>query len=259
MKFFDTHAHLPMLEHAPEQEIVDRAWTSGVERMVTVATEVANWDSSREAAHRHKHISYSLGLHPHEANHWKACRDQLYGYFQNGVPDKCVAIGEMGLDFHYSFADRANQIECLEEQFALAKKHNLPVIIHCREAFTEVFHSLRKVGLSQAGGVMHCFTGTTPDAKAAIDLGLKISFSGILTFKNAEPLREAARSLPLDEIVLETDCPYLAPIPMRGKPNEPSYITHTAACLATVRGETPEKIAQATYENACQLFAVSPA
>lgn len=256
MKFFDTHAHLPMLEHVPEQDAVDRAWTAGVEKMVTVATEQKNWASSREAAHRHAHVYYSLGVHPHEANHWKNCRAELHALFAQGVPDKCVAIGELGLDFHYSFAERDNQIECLEEQFGLAKKYELPVIIHCREAFTEVFASLKKVGLSRAGGVMHCFTGTSPDAKAAVDLGLKISFSGILTFKNAEPLREAAKALPLGEIVLETDCPYLAPIPMRGKPNEPSYLPHTAQCLAQVRGEPLPAVAQATYDNACSLFRV---
>lgn len=254
MKFFDTHAHLPLLEHSPVNEILERATAAGVTEMVTVATELSNWEPSRAFAEANAGVYYTVGLHPHQAGDWAVCNERLNYLFKEGVPPKCVGIGETGLDFHYDFAERETQLQAFEAQLEVAKKYKLPVIIHCREAFADLFASIRKVGLGPAGGVMHCFTGGAPDAKGAIDLGLKISFSGILTFKNAEPLREAARAIPLSEIVLETDCPYLAPIPNRGKPNEPSFLPHTGKFLAQTLGLPPEKVAQATTANARKLF-----
>ncbi len=254
MKFFDTHAHLPMLAHAPQAEILSRAAQAGVTQMVSVATELANWDSSRQAAIDNADVYYTLGLHPHEAHDWAQCESKLQSLFAQGVPEKCVGIGETGLDFFYNHADRSTQLHAFESQLRFAKQFELPIIIHCRDAFKDLFEIIARVGLGKGGGVMHCFTGTTPDAKAAIDLGLCISFSGILTFKNAEPLREAAKALPLESIVLETDCPYLAPIPNRGKPNEPSYLPYTALCLAETRGVQLEAIAEATTATANQLF-----
>ncbi len=254
MKFVDTHAHLPLLEHAPIPEILERAAAAGVETLVTVATELSNWESSRKHAEENAGVFYTVGLHPHQADQWAECEKKLTRLFAGGVPKKCVGIGETGLDFHYNYAGREDQIQALEAQLLLAKQHSLPIVLHCREAFEELFTSIKKIGLSAAGGVMHCFTGTTPDAKAAIDLGLKISFSGILTFKNADPLREAAKALPLSEIVLETDCPFLAPIPFRGKPNEPSFLPQTAVVLAGAQGKTLETIAEATTLNAKRLF-----
>jgi TatD DNase family protein len=165
-----------------------------------------------------------------------------------------VGIGETGLDFHYDFSERSSQIHAFEEQLQFAKQYDLPVVIHCREAFADLFASIKKIGLSSRGSVMHCFTGTAPDAKAALDLGLKISFSGILTFKNADALRDAAKSIPLSEVVLETDCPYLAPLPHRGKPNEPSYLPHTALFLANTLGVPLDRVAEETTRNARSLF-----
>jgi len=256
VRFIDTHAHLPMLKHSPSIEILERARAAGVTPLITVATELSNWQPSREFAENNPDVFYTLGLHPHQATQWEECKKELSVLFAKGVPAKCVGIGETGLDFHYNFADRQSQITSLEEQLTFAKKHGLPVVLHCREAFADLFASIGKTGLAEAGGVMHCFTGTAPDAKAAIDLGLKISFSGILTFKNADGLRDAARKVPLDSIVLETDCPFLAPLPHRGKPNEPSYLPHTAAVLADTLGISIEKIAQATTANAKSLFGV---
>jgi TatD DNase family protein len=254
MIFFDTHAHLPLLEHSPVNEVLDRATAAGVTEMVTVATELSNWESSRAFAQASPGVYYTVGLHPHQAQDWPNCEAEIGALFAQGVPPKCVGIGETGMDFHYNFADRETQIRAFEGQLQVAKKYNLPLIIHCREAFADLFASIQKHGLGPAGGVMHCFTGGAPDAKGAIALGLKISFSGILTFKNAEPLREAAHAIGLSEIVLETDCPYLAPIPNRGKPNEPSFLPHTAAVLATTLGVTIAEVAEKTTANARRLF-----
>ncbi len=254
MRFVDTHAHLPMLEHSPIPEVLRRASSAGIDTLVTVATELSNWESSRRHAEENANVFYTVGLHPHQADQWAECEADLAQRFAGGVPAKCVGIGETGLDFHYNYAPRDQQIHALEAQLAFAKKYDLPIVLHCREAFTDLFASIKKIGLGTGGGVMHCFTGAAPDAKAAIDLGLKISFSGILTFKNADGLRDAAKALPLSELVLETDCPFLAPIPFRGKPNEPSFLPHTAVVLATAQAKTLEAVAEATTRNAKHLF-----
>ncbi len=254
MKFVDTHAHLPMLKHGTTSEILERSRQAGVEQLVTVATEEENWESSRAIASTDPHVFYTLGLHPHSSTAWNTCAPKLEALFKEGIPKKCVGIGETGLDFHYNFADRETQLASLEAQLAFAKRFDLPVVLHCREAFADLFASIKKIGLCSRGGVMHCFTGAEPDAKAAIALGLKISFSGILTFRNADPLRAAAKALPLSELLLETDCPYLTPMPHRGKPNEPSFLPLTAVVLADTLGVALETVAEATTENALSLF-----
>jgi TatD DNase family protein len=169
---------------------------------------------------------------------------------------KCVGIGECGLDYYYEFSPKETQLEVLDYQLELAKKLDLPLIFHCREAFSDLFERVKKIGLPSKGAVMHCFTGTTPDANAAIDLGMYISFSGIVTFKNAESLRQVAKSLPRDRVVLETDCPFLSPVPMRGKPCEPSYLPYTALKIAELWETTALEVSQITTYNARQLFSV---
>jgi TatD DNase family protein len=244
-----------MLEHDSTENILERARAAGVGRMLTVSTDASNWDRNRSLAQAYPHLYYTVGLHPHDAVDWDACAESITAHFPDGKPAlKCVAIGELGLDFHYLRSPREAQIAALEAQFRLAQKFDLPVIIHCRDAFAELFDCLKRIGLSRRGGVMHCFTGTEPDARTALAHGLKISFSGILTFKNAQDLRDTASQLPLSELVMETDCPFLAPLPFRGKPNEPSYLIHTARTLAEVRGEPLQKVAEQTTQNAIDLF-----
>lgn len=255
ISFIDTHAHLAMLEHSPLDLILSRAKLAGIEKMITVSTDEGSWESNENIAAAHPHIYFTLGIHPHDAIRWAECAHKLAPiYHRNAQTRKCVAIGEIGLDFHYNLSPREIQLDVLESQLQLAKDLNLPVVIHCRDAFEELYHSIRKIGLTPWGGVMHCFTGSTQNAKDAMDLGLKISFSGILTFKNAEALRETAKTIPIENLVLETDCPFLAPVPFRGKPNEPSYLPQTAHTLAAVRGETIESIAEQTTQNALSLF-----
>ncbi len=231
--YIDTHAHLSMLTHAPMPEILERAKLAHIGKMVNVSTDESNWKACHELALANDHIFSALGVHPHEAHKWKQWKPLLEKWFSNDIPPKkCVGIGETGLDFHYSLSPRQAQIESFEDQVRLAKRTSLPLIIHCRNAFPELFASLKAVGMGKRTGVLHCFTGTYEEAKKGLDFGLKISFSGILSFKNATDLRDTASKLPVSELLVETDCPYLAPIPFRGKPNEPSYLPETAKILA---------------------------
>ena len=257
LTYVDTHAHLALVKHLPLPEILSRAGAAGIQKIITVSTNEVSWNAKREIALKHSGIHYSLGFDPHEAIQWHECGSKLEGLFAEGNhPEKCDAIGELGLDFHYNLSPPDIQIHALESQFRLAKRCELPVIIHCRDAFQPLYDSIRRVGLSARGGVMHCFTGNVSQAKEAIDLGLKISFSGILTFKNTETLRAAAVTIPEGNLLLETDCPFLAPVPYRGKPNEPSYLPMTAQTLASLRGVFPEQIAEVTAENATQFFRI---
>lgn len=255
--FTDTHAHLAMLEHASLSEVLERARLSQIEKMVTVSVDEKSWEANRNLAEALSHVWYSLGLHPHEAKYWLQCKPrfiQAYGLAQKNK--KCVALGEMGLDFFYNHSDKDVQIQCFEEQLVLAKQWNLPIIIHCRDAFEDTYNILRKIGLGPRGGVMHCFTGNREQAKEAVDLGLMISFSGIVTFKTAHDLKDAAKSLDLSQMVIETDCPFLAPVPFRGKPNEPSFLPETARVLAHLKGVPLEEIKEKTTENASRLFSI---
>lgn len=254
---FDTHSHLAMLDHDTLENILARARTAGVRAMVSVSTDEPSWESNRNVALATPNVWYTVGLHPHDAIRWPECAGNMAAMFEDGVPEKCVAIGELGLDYHYDLSPRDVQQDVLKAQLAIARKAELPVVIHCRDAYDDLYGTIRTDGLSFRGGIMHCFTGNKAQAKEALDLGLFISFSGIVTFKNAEELREAAAYVPLDRMLVETDCPFLAPIPFRGKPNEPSFLPFTVRRLAEVKGLAPEALAEATFANALALFGVS--
>lgn len=256
MQYIDTHAHLSMLTHDSLANILARANDAEVSQIVTVATDESSWDLGREIASKEPTVFYTLGLHPHESDRWDTISKDFYARFSNGIPEKCVGIGEAGLDFHYNLSQKDSQMEAFEAQLAFCNKINLPIIIHCREAFDEVFSLVKKTGLGSAGGVMHCFTGDKKQALEAIDLGLKISFSGILTFKNAEGIREAARKIPLESIVVETDCPFLSPIPHRGKPNEPANVAITGRFLADLRGIDESMACKHLIDNSKTLFRI---
>jgi len=254
-RYIDTHSHLGMLEHDAIENILERARNVGVRQMVTVSTNEASWPSNEKIASENEGIYFSLGLHPHDAIHWTQCAPKLTQHIEGVMDsDKFVAIGEFGLDYHYDFSPREIQLEVLESQLRLANRYSKPTILHCRDAFEDMFASLKKVGVGPRGGVMHCFTGNTEEALASVDLGMKISFSGILTFKNAEKIREAAKKLPLESLLIETDCPYLAPVPYRGKPNEPAYLPFVAQHLATALGKKIEEVAELTTKNATEFF-----
>ena len=253
-KLVDTHAHLTMLSQTPVPEGLLRARAAGVEKIISVSTDESNWEGNRKWSEEDPDIYYTLGLHPHDAKKWCTLRSQLESYFGAGVPPKCVGVGELGLDYHYNLSTPSEQTAALEGQFEVARRVELPVVIHCRDAFDDLYSAVSRLGLSARGGVMHCFTGDVVQAKRALDLGLMISFSGIVTFKTAAAIQNAAKTVPPDRILVETDCPYLAPVPLRGKPNEPAYITHTVAVLAALRGETVEALSRNLYANAVRFF-----
>jgi len=255
LKFIDTHAHLGMLEHSPMNEILARAETHGITKMITVATHEESWSVNENFAAQSPHIYFTLGLHPHDAEKVPNCESKMRAFYEASKnKNKCVAVGETGLDFFYNFAAKEPQIEQFETQVKLAHEWDLPLVIHCREAFSTLFNSLKKVGVPPRAGVMHCFTGTQEEALESINLGFAISFSGIVTFKNAEDLRTTAKVVPEDRLLLETDCPFLAPVPHRGKKNEPSFLPHTAAVIAASRGASVEQIANITTQNAIRIF-----
>lgn len=251
----DSHCHLDMERFdADREEVIARARGAGVSAMVTIGAG-GPMESNRaavELARRNADIYATVGIHPHDARTVDAAAMDEIGRLAEDP--KVVGIGETGLDFHYDNSPRPAQEEAMRRFTALARERGLPLVVHVRDAYELAARILREEGLGEAGGVIHCFSGDRAAAAAFLDLGLHLSYSGIVTFRNAEELREAARITPADRLLIETDAPFLAPVPMRGKRNEPAFVLHTAALLAEVRGETLDDVARATAENARRLF-----
>jgi TatD DNase family protein len=255
----DSHCHLDFSSFASDcDEIIDRARRAGVDRMITIGAS-GPFSANLEAiaiAERFESVFATVGVHPHEAATVdEGVLDQIERLAQH---PRVVGIGETGLDYHYDNSPRPLQQEAFRRFLDIATRLDLPVSIHLREADRDAAEIIADEGLGSAGGVIHCFSGDCAAARAFLDLGLHISFSGILTFKTAESLREAARLVPCDRLLLETDAPFLAPIPYRGKRNEPALITHTAAVMAEVRGASIDAVATWTAENATRLFRLTP-
>jgi len=252
-ELIDSHAHLDGVEDL--EAVVGRLRAAGVTRVVLVGCWRGPGDFGNALAlarARPELFSATVGFHPHEAakvpeGDWAAA-EALAG------DPRVVAFGEIGLDFHYDLSPRPDQERVFRRSIALAKRAGKPIVIHVREADAECLRVLREEGLPDAGGVVHCFTGGAPAARAYVALGLYVSFSGIVTFKNAEPIREAVKEVPRDRLLVETDSPYLAPIPFRGKKNEPAHVAHVAARIAELWGTSPEEVGRATAENARRLF-----
>jgi len=241
---------------ADREAVIQRALDAGVEIIVCVGDgDVAN--DSHEAAFRladeHPFIYTTVGVHPHEA---RLLDDELYAKLQDlSQHPKVIAWGEIGLDYHYDNSPREAQREAFRKQLRMARERQLPISIHTREAEADTLVILDEEWKdSGLGGVIHCFTGTHAFAEAAIELGFLISFSGVVTFKKAEDLRETARRLPMDKMLIETDAPFLAPAPYRGRRNEPAYVVETARAVADLRGITHDEIGRATSENFTRLF-----
>lgn len=255
----DTHCHLDY-DYAPKSEadLVNEASREGVSHLITIAAEPDSLSRVPEIAARYPHVFYTLGIHPHEAIH--LTEDHLSRIREKALSDpKCRAVGEIGLDYHYDNSPREIQRDALKKQLDLALELKLPVVIHSREAEEDLLEALTDYAgkiSDRPAGVIHCFSGTQAFGQACIDLGFYISFSGILTFKKAEDLRQAAKVYPLEKILVETDSPYLAPIPFRGKKCEPSMVVHTARKLAEIKGITFEEAAKATSRNAKLLFGI---
>jgi len=258
--FIDSHAHLDVPNYdADRAEVIDRARQSGVEMILEICgSDVAkgSLDVGMELAEEYSFIYAAAGVHPHEASLYDdALESKLLAMSEH---EKVIGWGEIGLDYHYDHSPRDAQRRVFRRQLRLALERRLPAIIHTREAEDDTIRILREdwaeVGGDAIGGIIHCFTGTQRLADDAIEMGFHISFSGVLTFKNASDLREVARSVPTERLLVETDCPYLAPLPHRGKRNEPAFVRETAAKLAELKGVNVEEIALSTGENFKRLF-----
>jgi TatD DNase family protein len=256
MGLIDSHAHLDFEDYAQDLDgVVARARAAGVERIVCVGLWRAPGSFGNAldlAAREPSFFAATVGVHPHEcarvpeedwARHEALARDP-----------RVVAVGETGLDFHYDHSPRPVQEAAFRRSLAIARAAGKPVVVHVREADEVCARVLREEGIPPAGGVIHCFTGDAPAARAYLDLGLYISVAGVVTFKTAEPIREAVRIVPRDRLLVETDCPFLAPIPYRGKRNEPAYVVETATKVAELWGATLGEVAAATTANVKRLF-----
>jgi len=252
----DSHCHLDFESFAGDfGEVLERARRAGVGTMVTISTRLSTFPAVRAIAEREPDVWCSVGVHPHEAGEEGVATSTPL--VERAAHPKVVGIGETGLDYYYEHSPRAAQQASFRAHIAAARETGLPLIVHARDADTDTIDILTEE--HEAGGpfpgVIHCFTASRALAERAIQLGLYISFSGILTFRTAKDLQETARILPLDRLLVETDAPYLAPMPNRGKRNEPAFVAHTAAFLAELRGETPARMADITTENFFRLFA----
>jgi len=254
---FDSHVHLDTRAFDDDREaVISRARQSGVDLMIEIAgSDVGEGSLDRgiKLAEDFDFIYAAIGLHPHEASIFN--KDLEQRLITLSSHPKVVAWGEIGLDYHYNYSPPEVQRSVFKRQLEIAANRSLPVIIHTREAEDETIEILSEFSPSLSG-VMHCFTGSTKLAEAALNLGFYISFSGVLTFKNAGELREIASQAPLDRLLVETDCPYLAPVPHRGKRNEPAFVVETAKEIARLRSVSFETIAEATTSNSQRLFGI---
>lgn len=251
----DSHAHLEMEEFEKDLEaVVRRAKESGVEYIFTVGTEAKDWKRALEIANAHPRIYAILGVHPHNA---KEIDERTYSTLKELCrSEKVRAYGEIGLDFFRNRSPRDVQIRRFREQIGLARELLLPIVVHDRDAHKETLDILKSEKANQCGGIIHCFSGDYKMAKECIDMGFYISVPGTITFKNAAEFQEIVRILPLDSLLVETDAPFLAPVPFRGKRNEPGFVRHTARKVAELKGMTLEKVAEVTTRNALKIFRI---
>lgn len=253
--FVDSHCHLNDPQFKDDlSSVLERAKVLNVQYMLSISTELKEIADLEILSSTHPQIYHTVGVHPHEVD--KEGAPPLQIILEKLKHPKAVGIGETGLDYYYEHSHRDHQKQSFRHHIHAMKESGLPLIIHSRQAEEDILTLLReeKVQNAPRPGVIHCFSGTEEFAQATLELGFYISFSGILTFKNAEELRQIARNTPLDRILIETDAPYLAPIPHRGKRNEPSFVVHTAEKLAELKGLSLKAIQEATTANFFTLF-----
>jgi len=250
----DTHCHLDFPELAAQRpELLARAAAAGVERMITISTRVSKYDTYMAIAEENPQVWFSVGTHPHQAHEEPAVT--VADLVRLASHPRCVAIGEAGLDYHYDKSPRDIAEAVFRTHIAAAREAGLPLVIHSRDCDEDMERILREeMGKGAFKALLHCFTSSRKLAEAGLELGLTISFSGVLTFKNSEELRATARDVPLDRMLVETDAPFLAPVPFRGKTNEPSFVASTAKVLAETKGVSVEEIHSRTTQNALKLF-----
>ena len=257
---FDSHCHLdPAYLPAGPDEVLARARAAGVLGVVSIGVgrDLAAARAAVALADRRADVFATVGMHPHDATALDgAMMDELAELARH---PRVVAVGEVGLDYHYDHSPRDTQRAVFRAMIALARTVKKPIVVHTRSAPADTLAILAEESARDVGGIIHCFSEDRTFAERAFELDFDVSFSGILTFKNATAIREAARFAPSDRILVETDSPYLAPVPLRGKPCEPSYIVHTARCLADIRGVSLDAIGEATTKNAARRLALAHA
>jgi TatD DNase family protein len=256
MELIDSHAHIDFPQFAEDRDaMLERARSAGVTALLAIGTGPGpeKFDSALPFAEQHDWIYATVGIHPHEAKEVTAQHlDQLAALAKH---KKVIAWGEIGLDYYYGHSPREVQQKVFRDQMVLAKQAKLPIIIHCRDAWADCLNILEEVWLpTRLGGILHCFSSTLEDARRGIDMGFLISFAGNSTYPKTQNLRDIVKVLPLEKILIETDSPYLAPQPCRGKRNEPAYVVEVARTLANVRDLAPEEFAAATAANFRRFF-----
>ncbi len=258
----DSHCHLAGDEFSADlHEVVARARTAGVTSAVCILEAGNDAESARAAVVRHEWpgVRFAAGIHPHHVGRFAGALDGAVETVRRSVSyDDPCAIGEIGLDYHYDFSPRGVQQEIFAAQIRLARELSLPVVIHTREATEDTFRILRDAGEGHVRGVFHCFTGDAAMARAALDIGFYVSFAGIVTFPAAESIRAAVKIVPEDRLLAETDAPYLAPVPYRGKRNEPAHVVQVVETLARVRAARPEEVGARIVRNVEALFGAPP-
>ncbi|WLD93451.1 TatD family hydrolase [Alkalihalobacillus sp. AL-G] len=252
---FDTHAHLNAVQFDEDrEEVIQRAKDEGVSHIVVVGFDRPTIHGALELSDNYEFIYAAVGWHPVDAI--DMTEEDLKWIEELASHPKVVAIGEMGLDYHWDKSPKDVQMDVFRKQIQLAKKVNLPIVIHNRDATEDVVSTLKEEKAEEVGGIMHCYSGSLEIAKECMDMNFYISFGGPVTFKNAKRPKEVAQEIPLDRILIETDCPYLSPHPLRGKRNESSYVKYVAEQIAELKGISFEEIAKKTSDNAFHLFGI---
>ncbi len=254
----DSHCHLAGEEYAEDlRDVVARARAAGVTAALCILAAGNEVESVRAASVRSEWpaVRFAAGIHPHQAGEFVGRLDEAAGTVRRSLDDHhACAIGEIGLDYHYDFSPRSIQHDVFRAQIRLARERRLPIVIHTREATEDTFRLIEEEGAGEVRGVFHCFTGDAAMARTALDAGFHLSFAGIVTFPRAESVREAARIVPDDRLLVETDAPFLAPVPYRGKRNEPAYVVRVVETLGRIRNAEPAAVARQVSANFEALF-----
>jgi TatD DNase family protein len=255
ISLIDTHCHLDMDSYQEDLDLVlERAARAGISSIITIGIDLESSRQAIDIATQHKSVYATIGIHPHDAK--QASEDDLTRLAEMAGHEKVVGYGEIGLDYAKLYSPKKRQKEIFHQQLSLAKRLELPVIIHDRDAHEDTLNILQEHAPFPRGGILHCFSGDLDFAKKILDLNFYISIPGIVTFKNAKALQEVAKKIPLESMLLETDGPFLAPVPFRGKRNEPAYLRHTAERISELRLMAIEELAMVTSTNACNIFAL---
>ena len=253
MHLIDTHAHLNDRKYSGDLDaVIERANQAGVTRIVVCGYDLASSESAVSMAGRFESIYATVGVHPHDAKTYDASTERRIRELSVGT--RVMAVGEIGLDFHYDFSPRDAQFAAFRAQVALAVELRLPIVVHSRKSNPEALQVLREDAANIVGCVFHCFSGDEHFAREVLDMGCYIGVDGPITYKSAGKLARVVRMCPIDRLLIETDCPYLTPVPHRGERNEPAYVRYVAEAVASIKGETVARIAEITLQNAETLF-----